>query len=178
MTDPLLPPLPEAPAAPAARLSRGLRWLLIGSLMLNLLVVGVGVGAALRFGGDGMMPPAARSLGFGPWSGGLERSDFRALRKAYEGRGQDLRSLWREERADRAALVAALKAEPFDPAALDAVADRMAARNRERMDVGHSLIRAHVVAMSPAERQAFAERLERAMRRGSRDSGSRVAPSN
>jgi uncharacterized membrane protein len=153
-------------AAEKPRLPRRLRWLLIGSLTLNLLVVGVVAGVALRFaGGDRLPPPAERSLGFGPWSGGLERQDYRALRRGFEAAGTDLRSVWREERADRQALVAALRAEPFDAAALDAVAGRMQARTLERLALGQRLIRDHVLAMSPAERAAFADRLDRSLRR-------------
>lgn len=148
------------------RLPRRIRWLLIGSLTLNLLVFGVVAGVALRFaGGDRMPPPAERSLGFGPWSGGLERKDYRALRQGFEASGRDFRAIWREERADRAALVAALRAEPFDAAALDAVAGRMQARTLERLELGQTLIRNHVQAMSPADRTAFADRLERSLKR-------------
>jgi uncharacterized membrane protein len=161
MTD--LPPV--APAA-APRLSRRIRWLLIGSLALNLLVVGAVAGVALRLaGGDRMPPPAERSLGFGPWSGGLERSDYRALRKGFEASGQDLRDMRRAERADRAALVAALRADPFDPKALDDVAARMQARTLARLDLGQQLIRGHVLAMTPDQRRAFADRLDRHGRR-------------
>lgn len=153
-------------AAEKPRLPRRLRWLLIVSLTLNLLVVGVVAGVALRFaGGDRLPPPAERSLGFGPWSGGLERQDYRALRRGFEAAGTDLRSVWREERADRQALVAALRAEPFDAAALDTVAGRMQARTLERLALGQRLIRDHVLAMSLAERAAFADRLERSLRR-------------
>lgn len=166
MSDAQIPPA-------AAQLPRWMRWLLVGSLTLNLLVVGIAVGAAVRFSGTGASPPVVRSLGFGAWSGGLERSDLRALRKASEERGLNLRALWREERQDRAALVAALKADPFDPATLDAVAERMAARNRDRLDAGHALIRAHVLAMTEAERLAFADRLERSLRKGGRDGSDR-----
>lgn len=156
---------------PAPRLSRRIRWLLIGSLTLNLVVVGAVAGVALRFaGGDRMPAPAERTLGFGPWSGGLERQDYRALRKGFEAAGQDLRGLWREERADRAALVAALRAEPFDSKALDDVAARMQARTLARLDLGQRLIRDHVLAMTPDQRRAFADRLERhAQRHGARD---------
>lgn len=168
MTDFAPPPVPEKPRIPAR-----FRWLLIGSLTLNLLVVGAVAGMALRFaGGDRMPPPTERSLGFGPWSGGLEREDMRALRKGFDASGTDLRAAWREERADRAALFAVLRAEPFDPAELDAVAARMQARTLERLDLGQKLIRDHIVAMSPEARRAFADRLERHQTRGrDRDKG-------
>jgi uncharacterized membrane protein len=158
--------LPPPPAA-KHRLSGRIRWLLIASLTLNLLVAGVVAGAALRHaGGDRMPVTADRSIGFGPWSGGLDRDDLRALRRGFDASGHDLRAARAEDRADRATLIAALRADPFNPAALDAVAERMRARTLDRLDLGHRLIRNHIVAMTPEARRAFADRLERHLSRG------------
>ncbi|WP_323042811.1 periplasmic heavy metal sensor [Gemmobacter sp.] len=157
MTDPV-PHIPNPPR------SRRLRWLLVASLTLNLLVVGVVAGVGLRFAGGDMPPP--RSIGFGPWSGGLDRSDHKALREAFGATGRDFRADWQLEREDRAALLAALRADPFDPAALDSVTARMNARATERMDLGQRLIRDHILAMTPDQRRAFADRLEMSRRHG------------
>lgn len=157
-------------APPQPRLPARIRWLLIGSLTLNLLIIGLVAGMALRFGAGPPQMIAERSLGFGPWSGGLEREDYNALRKGFEAKGQDLRAAARADRAARAALVAALRAEPFDPAALDAIIAEMQQRTLERLELGQTLIRAHVLAMTPAARHAFADRLERSLkRRGDKD---------
>lgn len=153
------------PAMPQPRPAATRRWLLIASLTLNLLVVGVVAGTALRHAGGEGGPEAGRALGFGPWSRGLSHEDHQALRRAFEASGQDFRAAWREERADRAALILALQAEPFDPAALDAIAARMHARSIARMDLGQQLIRDHVVAMTPQARRAFAERMQAEPRR-------------
>jgi len=170
MTDAPTPPPPVA----NPRLPGRLRWLLVGSLTLNLLVVGAVVGTALRFaGGDRPLAGVDRSLGFGPWSGGLNREDFRALHNRFEQSGRDLRSARRDAAEDREALIAVLRADPFDPAALDVVAARMRARMLDRLDLGQALIRAHVVAMAPAARRAFADRLERHMHHGRDRSGDR-----
>lgn len=164
MTD----PLPHPPPRP-----RRLRWLLVVSLTLNLLVVGVAAGIALRHAGGGM-PHPPRSIGFGPWTGGLDRADLKALREAFGATGRDFRTEWRAERADREALLAALRADPLDLAGLDAATARMNARAAERMDLGQRLIRDHILAMTPAERRAFADRLEAARKRdrsGERERG-------
>ena len=161
MTDPV-------PNPSSLSRSRRLRWLLIASLTLNLLVVGVVAGVALRHAG-GQPPPAPRSIGFGPWGGGLERSDFKALREAYSATGRDFRADSRADRADRDALLAALRTEPFDPAALDAITARMNGRAMERMELGDRLMRAHILAMAPEQRRAFADRLEASRKQG-RDS--------
>ncbi len=157
MTDPVAP-------LPSPKPSRRLRWLLVASLTLNLLVAGVVAGVALRHVGGDMPPP--RSLGFGPWTGGLDRSDHRALREAFVATGRDFRADWRAERADREALLAALRADPFDPAVLDAVAARMNARATQRMAMGQQLIRGHILAMAPEQRHAFADRLEASRKHG------------
>lgn len=150
-------------AAAKPAMPRRLRWLLIGSLTLNLLVVGVVAGTALRFAGSGGY--AERTLGFGPWSHGLTHEDMSALREAYRASGEDFRAAWREERADRTALVAALRAEPFDLAAMDAITARMAERGGARAALGQRLIREHIAAMSPEARRALAERMEAGPRR-------------
>lgn len=169
MTDPAPPQTRPATA-------RRWRWVLIVSLTLNLLVVGVVAGTVLRHAGGDGPPEAARALGFGPWSRGLSHDDHQALRRAFEASGQDFRAAWREERADRSALIAALQAEPFDPAALDAIAARMHARSVTRMDLGQRLIRDHVVAMTPEARHALAERMQAEPRRERERAGERSKP--
>ncbi len=158
-------------AAAKPALPRRLRWLLIGSLTLNLLVVGVVAGSALRFAGGG---PGDRSLGFGPWSRGLSHEDHAALRESYKASGEDFRAAWQQDRADRAALVSALRAEPFDMAAVDAIATRMQDRGVARMELGQRLIRDHIAAMTPEARRAFADRLEQGPRRKRDDEAPRA----
>lgn len=158
MTEPAL----KTPSPPR---SRRLRWLLIASLTLNLLIVGVVAGVALRHAG-GDLPAPPRSIGFGPWAGGLERSDYKALREAFAATGRDFRADWRADRADRDALLTALRADPFEAAALDAITARMNARATDRMVLGEHLIREHILAMTPEQRRAFADRLERSRKHG------------
>lgn len=156
----------SAPAQPP-RLSRRLRWLLIASLTLNLALVGTAAGLALRFAGKADPGPShARMQSFGPWSGGLEHGDYKAIRRAFNDSGFDFRGEWRADRADRLALVAALRAEPFDDAAVDAVAARLNMRATARMEFGGRMVRDHVLAMTPAARHAFADRLEQSLKRG------------
>ncbi|MDX5357907.1 MAG: periplasmic heavy metal sensor [Rhodobacterales bacterium] len=157
-----------SPAPQTPRMSRRMRWLLIGSLTLNLLVVGVVAGAALRFAG-GDLPPPPRSIGFGPWSAGLDRDDHKALRKAFAATGHDFRGEWRAERADREALVAALRTEPFDAEALRAIAQRMTERSQGRMELGQRLVLDHIEAMTPEQRKAFADRIEKSRKRDDKD---------
>lgn len=152
------------------------RALLIGSLALNLAVAGLVAGAFLRSRmGDHPPPPRAALLdpAFGAWGPALSREDRAALRAAFSAeRGRVAEGL-RAERADRAELLAVLRADPFDPAALDAVTARLSARMRERFEIGQRLVRDRILAMTPDERRAFADRLEAAAAKGSKRDGPR-----
>jgi hypothetical protein len=68
--------------------------------------------------------------------------------------------------ADLVTVLAALRADPFDPAALRTALAAVETRNAERLDLGRSLIETRLLEMSTAERQAFADRLEKGLRRG------------
>ena len=134
------------------------------SLALNLAVLGMGIGAALRFA-DPDRRVVVRDVGFGPWSAALDRDDRAALHKRFLAERGRLSEGWRADRADRAALVAVLRADPLDLAALDALTARIAARGQERVDLGQAMIRAHILGMTSAQRVAFAGRLEASQQR-------------
>jgi hypothetical protein len=68
-------------------------------------------------------------------------------------------------RADLAALLATLRAVPFDPVAAEAAMSTISRRATERLDLGRDLIADRILAMSDAERLAFADRLERGLKR-------------
>lgn len=137
------------------------RVLLGVSLALNLLVLGLIGGAMLRFGGpDGMRAPP-RSVGAALFRE-LPREDRRALR-AGAGESHDQRHV--RLKADAKALGAALRATPFDAGAMEALLEGHA---KTRAESHMSLQRAwldRVIAMSNAERQAYADRLERTLNR-------------
>lgn len=156
-----------SPPAPRPAVPRRLRWLLIGSLALNVLVLGGFAGMGLRHAGPGVdRPGPEHSAGLGPWGGGaLRREDHRALRQAFAAAGYDFRADRRADREDRARLLAALRLEPFDMAAVRAVADSLEARAAERMALGNRMILEHVAGLSAAERREMADRMEAALER-------------
>lgn len=173
MTEPKSPPAAEAqdgqatrpPAATAAAgTPRWMRVALILSLTLNLLVLGVIGGAALRFWRNPPRPPIAE-VGFGPYTEALDPADRRALRDAFVSKMPGLRDLRRESREDVRELVAVLRADPWDPAAARAVLAGRADRTRERLELGQALFLDRLDTMSPADRQALAARLEEMLRR-------------
>lgn len=142
----------------------GRRWLRRGvltvSLALNLLVVGVLAGALWQRGG---WPPEAAGRPSAPaYLAALEPADRAALREGWRAQGPDMRRLRAERRNDMAALVASLRAEPFDPASLEAALAAQASRLAERQALSRALLAERVAAMTPAERAAYADRLQAA----------------
>lgn len=149
------------------------RWVLIGSLGLNLLAAGVFGGALLREWGPKDHAPPPRNVALGFWSEGLQRADHAALRQRFRAEGVDFKSAWQGERADRKALIQILKTEPFNVAAFEAVADSLQGRAVGRIASTEAVVRGHIIDMTPEARRAFAERLEAGM---NRKRGSESAP--
>ncbi len=162
-TDSQSPPTP--PAGEPTRQARPgwMKIALVVSVALNLGVAGLVLGAWL---GDGQHAGMPRDLSFGPFSEALSDADRRALRKDLMGRAGEFRSSREAAHAEFAALLDALRSDPFDPAAMTAALTAIETRNAERLDLGRSLIEARLIEMSAAERSAFADRLEQALRRG------------
>lgn len=155
-----------AEAAERPRGNRRLKIALAVSLAFNLCIVGVIAGVLLR---DGPPRGGGRDFGLGPLSEALSHEDRRALRKAFVARHPDIRDARRQMRAEFDAVVAALKADPFDPAALDGALAAIAARNQSLLDTGRELVAERLKAMTVAERAAFADRLEKRVGRKAKD---------
>jgi len=159
---------PAPPAAPRPRKpGRGLRVALMLSVMLNLLVVGVLAGGALRgpHGGPPGLPgqPDIRAL----WRAlpAEARADLRDMGRERGFPGERMPRPSREERRARAdeinaGILAALRAEPFDAAAFSRLIDGDREALARRLDAAREAFAAEVAALSPAERQAMAERLQ------------------
>ncbi len=151
-------PAPQGPAADP-RLKRWKR-AFYASLAVNLLILGV-VGGAILKG-----PPPKHAMadpGFGPYGEALAESDRKALKRAFRSRETGVRELRATMVRDRQAVLVALRAEPFDAAALDAAL--VAQRNTisSQIDFGQKILRDRLVEMTVPERRAFADRLEAAM---------------
>lgn len=159
MTDPTT----EAPKA--ASPARGVKIALAISVALNLAVAGLAAGAWLG-GGHRDMP---RDMSFGPFSAALDDGDRKAIRRALLGRMGEFRSARAEARAEFETLLDTLRADPFEPEAMKAALAAIETRNAERLELGRSLIETRLIEMSDADRRAFADRLEKGLRRGGRD---------
>jgi uncharacterized membrane protein len=157
------------PVAPR-KISRTLRVILVFSLGFNLLIVGLWAGAALSGHGRGMHR-TAMDVGFGPLTMALSREDRKSMRQAFLRDRPDLDAGRQAAALDFADLVAALKAEPWDRAAAEAALLRQGMRSAARLEHGREVLLRHIAGLSSAERQAFAERIERALTRHRRRGG-------
>jgi uncharacterized membrane protein len=136
------------------------RWMkitLVLSLALNLLVAGVVGGAMLR---HGMRPgdphPSARAHLGRAYVQALERGDRRALWSAMQAEQPDAAA----PGADPDAVLRALRATPYDPAALRDIMVRQRQAGQARLRRGQRLLQERLTEMSDAERAAYADRLE------------------
>lgn len=161
-------PVSPKPGLPAPGASRGTKIILAISLALNLAVVGVVVGNALdgdRRGG----PSMARDLAFGPFHEALSGADRRALAKILIAKSPAMRDARKMMEADLTQVLAALQADPFDPAALEAAFAAQNARSSANFGVAQAAIRDFLVQMSPEARAEFATRLQDGLGRDKRD---------
>lgn len=143
------------------------RVVLILSLALNLLFVGMLAGSGI----ERVRNPDRRAgidPGMGVFAEALDAGDRRALRQAFLAEAPRLRAEREAWRAQSQQLVAALRAEPYDPAAVTAISRQMTAAAQGRFDLGARLLLARVDEMAASARLDFAERLEAALERADR----------
>ena len=164
MTETPTPAVP--PIVPTAK-GRGLKIAFAISLALNLLVAGLVAGAWIGGGGPGHGLP--RDLSFGPFSEALSPEDRRAIRETLRKDADALRSEREAARAEFVTLLAALRADPYDAAAVDAALTAIVERNTDRLSKGQLLLATRIATMAPEDRLAFADRLEGALHHGRRD---------
>lgn len=156
---------PEAPSAAPRRRDRGLRIALAVSVAANLLVAGLVVGVLLHgrpHEHDGLV----RSVGFGPFNDALRPADRKALHDAFLKTVPDFQAERARMRADSVAVLAALRASPYDPARFDVAMRAMQAHVSRRFTLGRQLMETFIAGLSPADRLAFADRLEASLHQG------------
>jgi uncharacterized membrane protein len=159
---PLTEPLPRPATATWVKVVLAL------SLAINLAILGVVAGAWIKVSPDRSGGGGPRELSFGPFSEALTRQDRRALRAAFMERAPEFRAAREATRDEFEALLSALRAAPFDPAALSPVLAAIEQRNIDRLTLGRTLIEDRIIAMSEADRLAFAARLEDGLQRKGR----------
>ena len=141
------------------------RLLFGASLGLNILVIGAVAGLVLSGGRDeGKRPPPLRNGGVAALIGTLppEQRDavLGELRLLGQGHGVSHRGL----REDRRKVIAAVRAEPFDPDALIALIGSSQDRFLAYRQDSYRVLADTLAAMTPQERAAYADRLAKFQR--------------
>lgn len=131
------------------------------SLALNLAVAGIVVGsiASGRAGPDG---PRSFDLGIGPMTRALTRQERRAIGQSLR-ESRALHDLNPRERIG--GLVAALQADPFDPAVLQALLDAQSQKMDDVQMRAQAAFLALVTDMTPERRAEFAAQLREELSR-------------
>lgn len=139
--------------------------LLVVSLGVNLLIVGLVVGAVLRGGPPPPphRPPADRSfavVGLRGYVRSLSETDHEALRRDID-KNKDRIQVGREAiRQHLSELAQSLRTQPFDAQAVQLVLDSQRTVVSDNISLGHHMLMSRIAIMTDAERQQFADRLE------------------
>ncbi len=157
MTD-LPPQSPAKTAEPMAKSAGYLRLVLGLSLAANLAVAGFVLGRALD-GGRHAPHGMGRDMAFGPFTRALAPADWRALSDSLLEKAPRLGDLRWQMGAEMEAIAAALLAEPFDPAALDAAFAAQSTRVAANMALGQGTLSDFLIGMDAEKRIDFANRL-------------------
>jgi uncharacterized membrane protein len=152
------------------------RWVkvaLVASLALNLLILGIVGGAWLSPDGPrgDRMERAGRDMGATPFIRALEPGDRQALVRSLRREEEPLRQNREELRLRFEALLASVRADPFDPWAVESLLQLQRSAATERQMIGERLLVEQLTTMTPEARDAFADRLEQSLRRESRGDG-------
>jgi len=139
------------------------KWLLVGSLGLNLMVAGLVAGAMLGGGPDGR--PSRLDLTVGPLTRAMAEEDRVALREQLRAQGAFDHRERVAMRADMSVMLGLVRAETFDAEAFRDVVLRQRARLANGQDRVLAVVVLQIESMSPEGRAAFADRLEDQLRR-------------
>lgn len=138
---------------------------LAASLAINLLIVGA-VGGAYLSGGSrddrviGQGHTEGGAGAFGVFSKAMSPDDRRAVRQALRARQDEFRAGRRAARQEVATVIRSLQEKPFDAASLTSAFEAQKKRASDRVSLGQKVLIERIIAMTDAERQAYAGRLE------------------
>lgn len=145
------------------------RWvmpLLFASLALNLLIAGIVVGWMASHGSDRRGDfGTVRGLVGEPFLRALPDDQRRAMMRDVIREAPRIRESRESLRARFEAFLAALRAEPYDPAAVAALLKEQRDVALRRQDIGERLLLERLAEMTPDQRDAYATALERSFRR-------------
>jgi uncharacterized membrane protein len=168
------PSPPAAPAPAPAATGRGLRWLLIASLALNLLVAGALAGLWLKGPpphGPHRGGPSATAFGLMMFSRDLPPERREAVRKPLREARRAARPLREDMRAARTRAAEVLAAPDFTAEKLKAAMDEIGAVETRLRGSGVDALVGAVGALTPEERRKLSEVWKRRLEQGERRKG-------
>ncbi len=137
-----------------------MKLLLVLSLTANLVVVGIIAGRELR---EDDRRGSSRAV---TWILDMVPEDRRAMAEAHFAEARAKLDTPDDDRgADLAVVLAAIRAEPYDPAELQSAMAALGASRAERWAVLRERLASLLGQFTPAERAAFAENFEDRMNR-------------
>lgn len=156
-----------ATAADTPRRINWIAWALIASLALNLLFVGAGVARFL------VREPPERVAGLTQaqliprrFFSELDGSRKAELLGVFREMGPAFRDGRRAAREDMAALAAALEAEPYDAARVEATVESFSGRSSNLVAAGGQTALKLIGMLSPEERKLLAQHIRQRAERG------------
>ncbi len=141
------------------------RWLkpvLVLSLAVNLLVIGAAIGLALYWPRHDFAEGSRifGISGLAVLSGALDDRHKRSIGVEIRGRKGGLRELRELAGGNAARLIEVLRAEPFAPLELEEHFRQQRDHAMNMLADGHELLAPRIIAMTPEERNRFADRIE------------------
>ena len=136
--------------------------LLVISLCLNMIIVGLAVGAAYKWFVFGPVPihQYFGSVGLGGFSGSLDKIDRDQLRLQLANRKDSMDEILRDAQQEFESLISILSSDSFDKEALDDHFANQRQLSLNRMETAHSLLSTQIANMTPEERAGVAERMQ------------------
>ena len=137
----------------------GLRYLLIGSLAVTFILAGPMVGATVGNKRSGDRPQREGDI-LGAYTQALSGQERREIGKSIRDHHRALGEKPMRPREVLQQMLTALQAEPFDPAAVQALIDQQSEKAFERRKVAQGLWLEYVSEMTAEERAAYAARIQ------------------
>jgi uncharacterized membrane protein len=138
------------------------RYLLLGSLTLNLLLAGAACAVALQHSADVPLQPVAGikhglAQRFDRIAASLPASDGKIIRTEFRAEAVKLASAEAQIRLSKEAVRDSLRAEPFDPAAMRAAMAETSTARDHFYQLVHDVVATATAKMSPAGRVTLAD---------------------
>lgn len=152
---------------PKAKMPRWAKFTLIGSLALNLLVLGLIGGAALKFHhGPGWKHGHMRGMGFARhYFRGLPRERRKEIRSIIRKRRAELKPYWMKIREARKVMATAIGQDPFDKEKLQAALTALHKAEFASREASQVIMTDIAQQLTPQERKEFLEHFERRARK-------------